>query len=209
MRWRIGATAALLAASAAWAVCDSTDACLRLIENGQRSTRSLAARFEQTKHLSLLAEPLVSRGRFAFKRPDQILWQIDDPPFTVRIDGQGIHLPDRAGARAEVAQLAPFSAILHELSGVFTGSLTSVRTSFDVQAQGDATAITVRLVPRDAQRQRMFRSVDVSFAPPDMVVKTMRLEEALGDSLEIVFSDVHRNDAVADAACKTDRPGHE
>jgi outer membrane lipoprotein-sorting protein len=204
--WRVrgwtvlaGVLATVVAAHAA-ALCDSTEACLRVVEESQRSTRALTARFEQTKHLSLLAEPLVSRGRFAFKQPDQVLWQMEEPSFTVRIDQQGVHLPDLPNAQAEVAAMAPFSAMLRELSGVFTGSLSNVRRTFEVQAEGDVAAIRVRLVPRSPQWQRMFRAIELSFATPDMVMKTIRLDEALGDHLEIVFSDVHRNDAVADAA---------
>jgi hypothetical protein len=202
MRWLIGLATALLATGAprAWAACDDTDACLRAVERSQRSTRALSARFRQTKHLSLLAEPLVSTGRFAFRQPDQILWQLDEPRLTVRIDRQGIHLPDLPDAAAEVAAVTPFSNVLRELSGVFTGSLSAVRTSFEVRAEGDATAIRVHLVPRSAQWQRMVRSIDVSFAQPDLVVQAMRLDESLGDHLEIVFSDIHRNDTVAEAA---------
>ncbi len=186
--------------TAARAQCGSTDACLHAVEASQQSTRALSARFEQTKHLSLLAKPLVSRGWFAFRQPDQILWRIEDPAITVRIDRQGVHLPDLPGAEAEVAAVAPFSSMLREISGVFTGSLATVRSSFDVRAEGDAAGIRVHLVPRSAQWQRMLRSIDLGFATPDLVMRTVRVEEALGDSLEIVFSDVHRNDAVAEAA---------
>ncbi len=201
MRPPIALIAALLLthAAAAFAVCDSTEACLHAIEAGQRATRTLAARFEQTKHLSLMSEPLVSRGRFAFKAPDQVLWQIDEPKVTVRIDQQGVHLPDLPNAAAEMASLAPFSEMMRELSGLFTGSLTTVQKSFDVTAMGEVTVIRVHLVPRSQQWQQMFRTIDLTFAPPDMAMHTIHIDESLGDSLEIVFSDVHRNDGVADA----------
>ena len=132
----LAALLALLAAPA-WATCDSTDACLRAIEASQRATRALSARFEQTKHLSLLTEPLTTRGRFAFKAPDHILWQMDEPAFTMRIDRDGVHLPGLPQAQAELAAMAPFSAMLREISGVFTGTLNSVRTAFEVTARGD------------------------------------------------------------------------
>jgi hypothetical protein len=195
----LAALVALLNAPA-WAVCDSTDACLQAIEASQRGTRALSAKFEQTKYLSLLAEPLTTHGRFAFKAPDQILWQIDEPAFSVRIDRGGVHLPDLPQARAEVAAMAPFTAMLREISGVFAGSLNSVRNAFEVTARGDAAAIQVQLIPRSAQWQRMFRSLDLTFAMPDLVMNRVRIEEALGDRLEIVFSDIHRNDAIAEGA---------
>ena len=186
--------------AAAAAPCVGTDTCLQLIEASQRGTRALSARFEQTKHLSLLAEPLVTHGRFAFRQPDQVMWRVDDPPITVRIDRNGIHLPDVPGMKDEVAALAPFSAMMRQLSGLFTGSLTSVRNTFDVTAAAADGTVRMHLVPRDPQWRHTFRALDVSFAAPEWVVAAMHIEEALGDSLDIAFSDIHRNDDVANAA---------
>jgi hypothetical protein len=182
------------------AVCEGTDACLQVIEATQRTTRALAARWVQTKHLSLLAEPLITRGQFAFRQPDQVVWRVDDPAITVRIDRDGIHLPDLPGVKDEVAALAPFSSMMRQLSGLFTGALSSVRNTFEVTAAPDQRAIRVHLVPREPQWQRMFRAIDVSFAEPEWVVATIHIDEALGDSLDIAFADVHRNDEVANAA---------
>jgi len=189
--------------------CAGTDACLNLIETSQRTTRALSARFEQTKHLSLLAEPLVTRGQFAFRQPDQVMWRVDEPPITVRIDRDGIHLPDFPGAKDEMAALAPFSAMMRQLSGLFSGSLRDARDTFEMTAAPDAGAIRVHLVPRSAQLQHVFRSIDMSFVAPAWVVTTLHFEEALGDSLDITFSDIHRNDAVADAALGATPSRHE
>jgi len=194
-----GAALLLARAATTHAACDSTESCLRAIEDSQRATRTLSAHVEQTKHLSLLAEPLVSRGRFAFKAPDQVLWQLDDPKVTVRIDRQGVHLQDLPNADAEVAALAQFGEMMRDMSGMFTGSLSRVQKTFEVAATGDALAIHVRMTPRSDQWQRMFRSLELTFAMPDLVMHTIHIDETLGDSLDIVFSDMHRNDAVADA----------
>ena len=198
---------ALLEAASASAECESTDACLRAIEASQRATRALAARFEQTKHLSLMSEPLVTRGRFAFKAPDEVLWQIDDPKITVRIDQHGVHLPDLPAADAEMASLGPFSEMMRELSGVFRGALGTVQQRFYVTAVGEPGGIRVHLVPRNPQWQRMFRAIDLTFATPDLVMQAIHIDESLGDNLDIVFSDVHRNDSVADAAMRAPGAG--
>jgi hypothetical protein len=191
---------AITGTATALAVCESTDTCLRVIEESQRATQTLSARFEQTKHISLLAEPLVTRGQFAFRQPDQFLWRVSDPPITVRIDRDGIHLPEIPEAKAEVAALAPFSAMIRQLSSLFSGSLTAVRDTFEVKAEADGGAILVHLVPRQAQWQHTFRSIAMSFIGPPWVVTTIHIEEPLGDSLDIAFSDTHRNDAAANAA---------
>lgn len=180
--------------------CDSSAACLRVLEASQRTTRALSARFEQTKHVSLLAEPLVTRGQFAFRQPDQVVLRVDDPALTVRIDRDGIHLPDLPGAQDEVAALAPFGTMMRQLSGSFTGALSTMSSAFTVTAAADGNVIRVHLVPRDAQWRRTIGAIDLSFAGPNWVVAKIHIEESLGDSLDIVFSNVHRNDDVANAA---------
>ncbi len=181
-------------------ICEGSEACLRLIEQHQRSTRSLSARITQTKILSLMDQPLVSRGRFAFRAPDSVLWQLDDPAITVRIDAQGIHIPNRPEVEKEISAMAPFHRVMREMSGLFTGDLAGASGAFTVTAGGEGDAIVVKLVPRQDSWKRLFQQIKLTFAAPHFVIRQIRMEEALGDRVEIEFSDLHRNDAEADAA---------
>jgi len=197
----------ILATCGAAATCDGTDTCLQVLEANQRSMRSLSADIVQTKRLSLLTEPLVSRGRFAFQAPDQVLWQLDDPRVTVRIDAQGVHLPDTPSAEAEVAAFGQLGDMMREISSLFAGSVRGVRKSFDVTAVGDESTVRIHLKPRNEKWLHLFRAIDLTFTMPGAVMQKIQVEEALGDSLEIVFSNVHRNDESAAAMLRaTGRP---
>lgn len=190
----------LLAAAPVLALpCTGTEDCLRRLEASQQSLQVMAARFEQTKHLSLLNEPLTSRGRFAFRRPDQVLWEVEDPPLRIRIDGSGVHLPDLPGLKEEAAAMAPFAQMMREMGSVFTGSLSGLSRSFDVSANPHADGVDLRLTPQTPQGRRMFAVIEVSFRGADLRIDSIRLQEALGDRLEIRFSDVHYNDPAAAA----------
>jgi outer membrane lipoprotein-sorting protein len=201
MRSQIGFAAWFTLACAATALaapCETPEACLQAVAAVQRETRTFTARFEQTKYLSLLNEPLVTSGRFAFQQPGEVLWVLDEPPVTVRVDQAGVHVPDLPAA-AHV-DLAPFGAVLRELSGIFTGSWERVQRHFEVRVQPGAEMVRVALVPRNPAWQQMFKSMEISFTQPSLLLAAIRLDENLGDRVEIRFSDVHRNDAVAAAA---------
>jgi len=193
--------ASLIAAQVAAAACETPQSCLEAIGASQRDTRVLSARFVQTKRLSLLTEPLISTGRFAFRQPGELLWELDTPRVTVRIDKSGVHIPDVPAA--QYADLAPFSGMMRELSAVFTGSWDRVEASFTVTVMPEPNVVRVSLVPRNPEWQRMFRAMELSFLRPDLLIHTIRLDERLGDSVEIAFSDIHRNDAVAAAVLDT------
>jgi outer membrane lipoprotein-sorting protein len=179
--------------------CTDSAACLREIGEAQKQLRSLSARFVQTKHLALLEEPIVSTGTFAFKQPGQVLWKIDDPAFEVKIDGSKIQLPpgEDAGMRAMPPGL---ESLLGAMSAVFTGDIDAAARRFDMRAGQDGNDIVVRMSPKSEADRRLLGDLRLTFARPDLTLRAVRLQETVGDSVDIVFRDVHRNDGVADAA---------
>lgn len=179
-------------------LCGDTASCLQAIEAGQRSMQVLSARFRQTKYVSLLNEPIVTEGRFALRPPDSVLWQVGDPPLTIRMDKSGVELPE-AVKREAGDGARQLSAALQRVAGLLSGSVQSLRGPFDVEARPDGDAVVVHLAPRDAGVRDLFSSVDMVFAAPHFHVASVKLEEALGDRLEISFFDVHIDDADAAA----------
>ena len=185
-----------LTASAAGVPCSDTSACLRLLEARQHDTQALAARFEQTKHVSLMTEPLITRGQFAFQRPDVVVWQVDDPPATIRIDRTGLRVLNSSVSQADVDAIAPVGSLFRSIGGLFSGSIGAVERDFAVEARADGDVLRVHLVPRRPEWQRVATAIDLTFAPPAYTIQTFRLDDPLGDRLEVRFFDVRRNDAV-------------
>jgi outer membrane lipoprotein-sorting protein len=181
------------------APCDSTASCLQAIEAAQRETKTVSARFVQTKHLNLLAEPLVSRGRFLFKRPDRIAWKVEEPQaVTVIIDAQGIHVPGMAARDRQALAMVPANALSSQLGAMFSGTTSALEGEFAVTARDDGGAIRVHLVPRREDTGRLFRTVDLLFPPPFRFVQQIMLEDAVGDRVEIALEDVRLNVDVPD-----------
>jgi outer membrane lipoprotein-sorting protein len=203
---RTAATASLLVllATAAHAACNSTDACLAAIDAAQSGTRAISARFVQTKHLSLLDEPLVSTGRFVFKRPDRMRLEIESPqPAVILINGRDVRIPGMSDAERQQLALTPMAAMFTELGAMFGGSATALRQHFQVDAQSADGAIDVTLTPTLPDWQRMFRTIRLRFTEPTLLLGSMQLDDALGDRLEIVMRDVQRNPDVPDALFAT------
>jgi len=190
----------LLLASPARAACDSTESCLRAIDAAQRETHTVSARFTQTKHLSLLDEPLVSTGRFAFKRPDRMRLEIETPrPVVVVINGRQVSIPGLSAGDQQQLSLTPMTAMFTELGAMFGGSAATLGNHFEISATPADGAIEVTLRPTVPDWQRLFRTIVLRFAGPDLLISWMRLDDALGDSLDIAMSDVQRNQDVPDS----------
>jgi outer membrane lipoprotein-sorting protein len=190
--------------------CTSTEACLLVIQQAQRDMRTMTAAYVQVKHVSLLDEPLVSSGRFIFKRPDRILLKMEQPqPLTVTITGREVHIPNLPARERQALGMAPMAAMFTQLSAVFTGSMRALEQGFEVAAVEDDSAIQVTLVPRQESWKRMFRSIQLRFAGPQLFVQKIRLDDALGDNLEITLSDVRYDIDIPDAAFDVAAPPAE
>jgi outer membrane lipoprotein-sorting protein len=184
----------ILIAARAGATCDSTESCLRAIDAAQQQTQSVSARFTQTKHLALLDQPLVSTGRFAFQRPDRMRLEIETPRAAVIvINGRQISIPGLSAADQQQLALTPMTAMFTELGAMFGGSAGALQQHFEVSATPAGDAIEVTLRPTVPEWQRLFRTIALRFAGPDLLISSMQLDDALGDQLEIAMSDVQRN----------------
>ena len=184
--------------ASASAACSDSAACLREIGEAQKQVRSLSARFVQTKHLALLEEPIVSTGTFAFKHPDQVLWKVDEPAFEVRIDGSKVQLPE--GVDPGMRSMPPgLESLLGAMSAVFTGNIEAASSRFDMEGKQEGDDVVVRMSPKQSADRRLLGNMRLTFERPDLTLRTIHLEEAVGDSLDIQFSETHRNDAAAEA----------
>lgn len=210
MRYLEGcALAAVLLAGAgvATAACSSTAECLKIIEAAQQDTQSVSARFTQTKHLSLLDEPLISTGTFIFKRPDRMRLQIDTPrPALILIKGREISIPGISDSDRQQLSMTPMAAMFTELGAMFGGSAEALSKHFTVSAVSTDDGIEVTLDPKVPDWQRLFRRIQLRFSGPQLVMHTMRLDDALGDTLEIVMSDVQRNTDLPDSMFEAAAP---
>lgn len=187
---------ALLSAAIAAGVppCGSTRECLAAIEAAQSGTRTISARFVQVKHVSLLDEPLTSRGRFFFRRPDRIRLEIEEPVRTaIVIDGAEIHIPDLPESERKAMSMAPMAAMFTQLGALFTGSTAALEDGFEVKATGAGDGIDVVLLPRLESWRRLFRRIELRFAGAPLMTREVRLEDAFGDRLEVKMEDVERN----------------
>jgi len=201
----ICAVAIGLSARAATAACDSTPACLEQLEAAQSDLRTLNARFTQTKHVSLLNEPLVSTGRFRFKRPDKVRLDLETPQAaTVLIDGRNVSIPGVSAADMQGMAATPMAAMFTELGALLGGQFERAQAHFQVEARAVADdGVAVLLTPTLPEWQRLFRTIGLTFAGRPLVINSMRLDDALGDRLEIEMRDVQRNIELPDAIFTT------
>ncbi len=163
------------------------------------AVQRLTARFEQVRHSSLLATPLISTGQLAFQRPDRLRWTVRTPApsdFVMQGSKVGMLWPD-LGLREELDLAATPEAaqIVHAMMTWLGGDLDQLLADYAVEWVGGTPAV-VRLTPRGGGLSAVLEQVELEVAGSPPVVRRIRMTEPGGDRVEIRFEDLQLDPAL-------------
>ena len=148
----------------------------------------LCGRFDQTKQLAGLKNPLRSNGRFCVVAEKGVLWRSLQPfASTLRltrdeiVQWQGERLAMRLNAKQE-----PTVRLINSLLfSVLAGDLGQLEKHFDVDGVVGDGAWSVKLKARDSGVAKVIGAIALDGAA---YVKNIAIDEANGDRTRIVFS---------------------
>ncbi len=170
------------------------------IKRAATEVQTLEADFVQTKHLEILSHPLVSKGRFAYRRPGDLRWEYASPlrsvllatPNGVRryVHREGRWVPD-ASAKVEAV-----GAVLAEMNLWIRGDFERSK-AFDATLEPGSPA-RVKLAPKDAAMKRYIARVVLELGAAPGVIGAVVIEEGPKASTRIEFSNVKRNQPIPD-----------
>ena len=179
---------------------------LEAISRTQAAIQTMTAAFVQRRTVTLFDEELVSRGRFRFKRPGRVRWDVESPTSVAMVitpEGIVTREPGAAPARADALPVPTA-----EIIGLISGSVQTVTQHFDVRRPaGHAHDSIFELRPHSPRLAEILRSVTLELAPVDKHIRRVVFYEATGDRTEIVFHQVEINGTIPDATfVLDDRP---
>jgi outer membrane lipoprotein-sorting protein len=176
---------------------------LDAIGRTQAAIQTMTAAFVQRRTVTLFDEELVSRGRFRFKRPGRVRWDVESPTAVAMvITPEGIVTREPGAAPAHAEALPVPTA---EIIGLISGSVQTVTQHFDVRRPTGHTDDDIfELRPRSPRLSEILQSVTLELAPIDKHIHRVVFNEATGDRTEIVFHQVEINGAIPDATFALD-----
>ncbi len=144
--------------------------------------KSSSARFVETRHSSLLKEPLETRGRLVYRRPDRLEKQVRAPfEQSVTIEGERVVVAGKGNTpeRSMALPPGPARALVESLRATLAGDLRTLERHFAVSVSGSAEGWAMTLLPRDAALGALVSRVD--FAGQGARVQRIEVLEAGGD----------------------------
>ncbi len=154
------------------------------------SSGGVRARFRESRHLSILTDPIETTGMLYFAPPDRLARHTTWPGrSSVVIDAERVLLGDETGQRvfdlhsSEVAR-----ALVGNLMIVFRGDLEALRARYSIAFDSNAESWTLDLEPRS----RALRSVieRVHFAGKGGNLTEMETREPNGDRTIMELSEI-------------------
>src|SRR5512139_1506666 len=150
--------------------------------------RVLCGRFDQTKQLAGLKNPLRSNGRFCVVADKGVLWRSLQPfASTLRLTREEIvqwH-GERVAMRLTAKQEPTVRIINSLMFSMLAGDLGQLEKYFDVEGVAGGGAWSVKLKTRDAGVAKVIGAIALDGGA---YVKNIAIDEANGDRTRIVFS---------------------
>src|SRR4030042_1069170 len=166
------------------------------IKQAASSVQTLAGGFTQEKHLEILKNSPISKGRFFYKNPDCLRWEVCEPL------SMGFIVNGDKGKRwrGQSGSLQSFDLKKEPVIQIITEQVFAwARADFDrLEAGYDITVleenpVTLKLVPLSVTGKKYIDHIKIIFSSTEDYVSSIEIHEAGGDYTQINFIDMTTN----------------
>jgi len=156
--------------------------------------KSIKSNFTQEKHLSMLEEVVISKGKFLFKKEDNIRWEYNTPfEYTIIVSG-GKFLIDNEGKKSEfdINSNPMFRQISNMIVMAVSGDFVD-NNQFKVEFFENSEFYLAELQPVNEQVSQMLSAIYIYFDKKSLNVIKVKFMEPGDDFTLIKFHEYQQN----------------
>lgn len=172
---------------------------IQQISRAAAAMKTMQADFVQTKHLRMLGEKMVSRGRMCYQQSDRLRWEYTKPyAYTFILNGNSVMM-SKGGHRdvVDVNRNKVFREIARMMMSSVVGTCLTDSKNFKVSMTVDKQTYTATLLPQKKDVKAMFTRIVLVFIRKTSVVSKVTMYEKNGDRTEITLDNVRTGAAVS------------
>lgn len=156
--------------------------------------------FVQEKELSMLAEKIISRGKFLFKKENAVRMEYMQPfQYLMIINGSRIYIRDSQKENRISAKSGKlFEQINKTMMDCVNGSALS-SADFTVKIFENNESYLAELSPVNRDMKKLFQNINLIIARKDYAVTSIEMREPSGDNTIISFINREMNVTLSDA----------
>jgi outer membrane lipoprotein-sorting protein len=159
------------------------------LEEMSKSTQTISCDFIQEKNLVVLAEKIISRGVFFFRKENNIRWEYTKPYRYLIIISNG-HLftrDDKNQKLYDIESNKMFQEMNRFISGCIQGDILRNDKDYAAEYFEGPSTYFVKLVPRSDKMRQMLNEVQIWFDRKDLTVSALKMVESGQDYTKIDF----------------------
>lgn len=164
------------------------------------SIKTLSSDFSQEKYLSVFQEMLPASGRFYYRKPDQLRWELTSPVTSGFVlkgnQGRRWSQADDAGDRFDISREPVMKIVAEQLLAWTRADFDRLRTEYDMTLLQEFP-VTLRLDPKGGA-ERFLDHLQIIFSESGGHVQQVEVHEKGGDFTRIIFHGTAINRPVAD-----------
>lgn len=172
---------------------------LRKINEATARITTLSCDFVQTKHLSVLKDKMISKGRMCYKKSDRLRWEYTSPyTYVFVLSGNEVLLKNKSRSDIiDVNQNKMFREIVQIMLSSVVGNCLDDK-NFKSTLSTTATEYVATLVPERKNMKQMFRKIVLRFDRKNACVQCVELTEKNDDRTVIEMNNIHLNEPLSD-----------
>jgi outer membrane lipoprotein-sorting protein len=165
----------------------------------QKNT-SLRADFVQEKNLSVLSEKITSRGKFCFRRPDNVRMEYTQPfQYLMILANNHVYIRDGQKENSVSTKSSKLFAQINQLVVDCVRGTAVNNPDFKVRVFEGGQTYLIELTPVARDMKNLFQTVSVVLDKKDFTATRIRMLEPSGDNTVITFTNKELNVPLSDA----------
>ncbi|MBS1593088.1 MAG: outer membrane lipoprotein carrier protein LolA [Bacteroidetes bacterium] len=165
-----------------------------------QATKSIRSDFTQEKNLSMLAEKVISKGVFYFKKPNMVRLEYTSPfkYLLIMSNGKATIKDDAKTTQMDMHKIKIFQQVNGLIVDCVQGSALN-NSNFQVKIYESASQIRMDMKPLAKGLKEFFSDIIIFIDKTDYSVNKMQMNELSGDNTVITFSNKKINGDIPDA----------
>lgn len=168
------------------------------ISQAASKLKSMQCDFVQTKHLKMLNDKVVSKGKMYYQQSDKLRWEYVSPyKYTFILNGSKVQLKNsKRNDVIDVEKNKLFKEIARIMMSSVVGNCMNDK-SFKVTISDGKTEWIATMVPQRKEMKQMFQTIKLHFNKQNSMVSMVELIEKNGDKTVIELKNIKTNVAIA------------
>jgi outer membrane lipoprotein-sorting protein len=159
-----------------------------------KKTNSLESDFKQIKHLSMLTENSVSKGKFWFKKDNLLRWEYKEPVLYLIVLNNGkAYIKDNGKVKKfDMNSNRIFKQVNDLMLSAVKGDILE-STDYKITYFEGTDSFLAELLPLQKNMKEYVKNILIYFDKKDFSVSKFRMTELSGDYTEVEFSNKKTN----------------